>query len=219
MRSDAARPFPNGLLANARLRGELRALLPAWLACVLLPLPAILFWHSSDGRSLALALLFVGCATVAAYSFGRELAGAPLSRPVWRVKVLALAVVLIAASGIFSALLLSLNDPQDVESLLLAFLIPVPSVCLVPYLTLATRKPYAAVVFALFLVGCMKLLGGAVVWVVYGPNSVAEGHTRMPWTNPNLLVWVFWASTAALCGVLYALGRRQYRRIEAVEEN
>jgi hypothetical protein len=202
------------------MRSEIRALLPAWPACLLLPLPAILCWQSSDGRSLALALLFVGGASMAAYSFGRDLAGGVSPR--WRVKVRALAVALFAASGVFSALLLTLNDSRDVESPFLAFLIPVPCLCLTPCLTLATRKPYAAVVFTLFLVACMKLFGGAVVWGVYGPNSVAEGYTRMPWTNPNLLVWVFLVSTGILSGLFYALGHRQYQRIGrplAAEEN
>jgi hypothetical protein len=216
MRFDPLATPLEGVPQDNVLRAELRALFPAWLVCPLLPLPAILFWHSTDGRSLALGLLFVGCASMVAYSFGRELVGpgaAPQPRPGWGVKVLALAVALLAASGVFSTLLLTLNDSWDVESLLLAFLIPVPCLCIVPCLTLATRKPYAAVVFTLFLVASMKLLGGAVVWVVYGPNAVAEGHTRMPWLNPNLQVWVFLISTGMLSGVLYTFGHRPYQRI------
>jgi hypothetical protein len=225
MRSDALAELGNALPKSDALRAELRSLLPAWLVSVILPLPAILFWHSSDGRSLALACLFVGCASMAAYSFGKELSTsgtAPLSRPGWGVKMVVLAVAVVAAVVLVSALLVSLNNPRDYESLLVALLIPVPSLGMVPCLTLSTRKPYAAVVFTLFLVGCMKLVGGAVVWVVYGPNSVAEGHTRMPWTDPNLLVWVFLISTGVLSGVFYALGHRQYHRIRrqrAAEEN
>ena len=87
------------------LRAELGSLLPAWSVCLLLPLPALLLWHSSDGRNLALGCFFVGCASLVAYSFRRELAGPetdstsagpPLPRPGWGVKMAALAVALLA---------------------------------------------------------------------------------------------------------------------------
>lgn len=198
---------------------ELRSLLSAWFVCLLLPLPAI-FWQAEEGRSLALNCFFVGCTTVVAYSFRRELTAhaitptpeqPSLPPPAWGMKMLALALVLFAASVAFSALLLSLNDSHDYAALLVALTALVPSLCLVPYLTLLTRKPFAAVVFTIFLVGCMKLLGGLVVRVVYGPYSVEEGHTRMPWTDPNLMVWVFWIATAALSIVLYSLGYRRFQ--------
>jgi len=182
-------------------------------------LPAIVFWQADEGRSLALGCFFLGCTSVVAFSFKRELptqGSAPTleetadPRPAWRVKMLALAVALLAAFVAFSALLLSLNNSHDYAALLVALTILVPSLCVVPYLTLLTRKPLAAVVFTLFLVGCMKLLGGAVVRLVYGPYSVEEGYTTMPWTNPNLLVWVFWIATAILSIVLYSLGYRRF---------
>jgi hypothetical protein len=214
MRSDLAATSLEGLPKDNERRAELRSLFPAWLLCLILPVPALLFWHSSDGRNLALGLLFVSCASLVAYSFRRELTvAAPLSRTAWHFKMQTLAMALFAASGVFSAFLLPFGESGDFESLLLAFLIPVPSLCMVPYLTLTTRKPYAAVVFTLFLVACMKLIGGAVVWVVYGPNSVAEGHTRMPMTNPNLLVWFFLISTGALSAAMYVLGQRNYLRM------
>ena len=33
---------------RGRLRAELRSLLPAWFVCLLLPLPAIVFWQADD---------------------------------------------------------------------------------------------------------------------------------------------------------------------------
>lgn len=201
------------------VRAELRSLVPAWFVCILLPLPAILFWKAEDGRSLALGCFFIGCTAVAAFSFWRELSlpgAAPTLdkpariQPAWRVKMLALALALFAAFVAFSASLLSLNDSQDFAAVLVALTALVPSLCVVPYLTLLTRKPFAAVVFALFLVACMKLLAGLVVRLAYGPYSVEEGHTTMPWTDPNLMVWAFWTATAVLSVGLYALGRRKF---------
>jgi len=40
--------------------------------------------------------------------------------------------------------------------------------CIAPYLTLATRKPFAAAVLTLFSLGCMKLVAGIVTCLVYG---------------------------------------------------
>jgi hypothetical protein len=205
---------------SAMLRAELRSLLPAWFVCLLLPLPATVLWKAEDGRRLALGCFFVGCTAVVAYSFRRELSKdgvAPtldepaLPQPPWRVKMLALALALLAELVLFSAFLLSFNDSHDVAALLVALTTLVPSLCLVPYLTLLTGKPYAAVVFTVFLVGCMKLLGGIVVRVVYGPYAVEEGHTTMPWTDPNLLVWVFWIATAILSAALYSSGYRRFQ--------
>jgi hypothetical protein len=78
---------------------------------------------------------------------------------------------------------------------------------------LLTRKPFAAVVFALALVGCMKLLGGVVVVLAYGWNASQQGHTRMPWTDPNLLVWVFWIATGVYSAALYVLGYRAFQAL------
>jgi hypothetical protein len=161
-----------------------------------------------------------------AYSFRRELSidgvvptldEPAMPQPPWRIKMLALALALMAAFVLFSTLLLSFNDSHDVAALLVALTTLVPSLCLVPYLTLLTRKPYAAVVFTIFLVGCMKLLGGIVVRVVYGPYSVEEGHTTMPWTDPNLLVWVFWIATAILSVALYSTGYRRFQSMRRRE--
>src|SRR5437899_4574331 len=109
------------------LRTELASLLPAWLICLLLPLPALFFWQADEGRSLALGCFFLGCTSVVAYSFRRELptqGSAPTldapadPRPAWRVKMLALAVALLAAFVAFSALMLSLNNSHDYAALL-----------------------------------------------------------------------------------------------------
>src|SRR6266849_3558358 len=125
------------------LRTELASLLPAWLICLLLPLPALFFWQAEEGRSLALGCFFVGCTTVVAYSFRRELptqGSAPTldepadMRPAWRVKMLALAVALLAVFFAFSALLMFLNDSHDYAAQLVALTTLVPSVCAVPYL-------------------------------------------------------------------------------------
>jgi len=194
----------------------MKDLFPAWLGCVLLPLPSILFWRSHDGRAAALLLFSIGCASLVTYAFRHDLGrGLPdvLESPaqIWRKRMLTVAAALFLAFVGFSLESLALGDGQDFVSVFLAFLVLIPSICVVPFLTLATRRPVAAVVFALFIVFCMKLLGGIVVVLVHGWNASQHGHTDMPWTHPNLLVWLFWINTAVLSLVFYLLGARKFQ--------
>jgi hypothetical protein len=117
----------------------------------------------------------------------------------------------LAAWAVFSALHLVLNGRDDFVSVLQALSVLIPSCCIVPYLTRATSKPFAAVVFTVFLVACMKLLGCVVVVLVHGWDASERGHTTMPWAHPNLLVWLFWINTGVLSLVCYFLGVRRFR--------
>lgn len=201
---------------NDSLTHEWRYLAPAWLGSVLLPWPALLLWRSPDGLALALGLFFVGSASLVAYSFRRDATATGEGesgdlRRIWRKRMVAVTAALLAAWAAFSAVHLGLNDRQDVVSVFLALSALIPSCCIAPYLTLLTRKPVAAVVFTVFLVGCMKLLGCVVVVLVHGWDASERGHTTMPWTHPNLLVWLFWVNTGVLSLVLYCLGVSRFR--------
>jgi hypothetical protein len=198
------------------LSHEFRSLVPAWLGSVLLPWPALLLWRSPDGLALALGLFFVGSVSLVAYSFRREVsatAGGEFGHPrrMWRTRMVAVTAALLAAWAAFSAVHLTLNDRSDFVSVLLALSALIPSCCVAPYLTLVTRKPVAAVVFTVFLVGCMKLLGCVVVVLVHGWDASERGHTTMPWAHPNLLVWLFWVNTGVLSLVCYCLGVSRFR--------
>lgn len=195
-------------------------LLPTWLGCILLPLPAVVFWRSNYGRTIALSLFFIGCTNLVASAFCREPVsetGAGVAHPkqVWHGRMRTLGLALLAACGIFSLLLLVLSDARDFVAVALAFLILIPSLCIVPHFALLLRKPFAAVVFTLCAVFGMKLLGCAVVVLVYGWHADAHNppYTDMPWTHPNLLVWLFWLFTALLSWSQYLLGERRFCRI------
>jgi hypothetical protein len=201
---------------NDSLSHEWRYLAPAWLGSVLLPCSALLLWRSADGVALALGLFFVGSASLVAYSFRRDVNAPGESesghrRRIWRKRMVGVTVAQLAAWAVFSSVHLALNDRDDFVSVLLALSALIPSCCIVPYLTLVTRKPFAAVVFTVFLVGCMKLLGCVVVVLVHGWDASDRGYTTMPWARPNLLVWVFWANTAVLSLVLYCSGASRFR--------
>jgi hypothetical protein len=129
--------------------------------------------------------------------------------------MIAVTTALLAAWAVFSSVHLALSDRNDVVLVLLSFSALIPSSCIVPYLTQVTQKPFAAVVFTVFLVGSMKLLGCVVVVLVYGWDASERGHTTMPWARPNLLVWLFWINTGVLSLCFYYLGGRRFRERSA----
>jgi hypothetical protein len=188
-------------------RSELRGILPAWLVCTLLPLPAIAFWRFLGGEPLAHFCFFICCMSLVASRFRLKVIfqQAP---PSWHVKMLAVGVALLAASIVFSLLWLTLADAHDLVTPFIAFQSLIPSFCIVPYLSLVTGKPAAAVILSAFLVGCMKMVAGIVVNLVYGWNY---GHHELPWTDPNLMLWSFWVATAILSVSLFFLGANKYR--------
>ena len=95
---------------------------------------------------------------------------------------------------------------------MLATLAVVPALGCVPYLTLATGRPHAAVLFVVFILAAVKMAGCVVVRVVYGPTALADGRMSLPWEAPNLLVWLCLGGAVACSAVMYPLGRRAFVR-------
>jgi hypothetical protein len=128
--------------------------------------------------------------------------------PLWHVKMVAVGVALVSSALVFSLLWLGLADRRDFVTPFIAFQAVIPSFCVVPYVTLATRKPASAVILSGFLVGCMKMGAGIVVNLRYGWNY---GHHELPWTEPNLMLSAFWVNTAILSVLFLFLGANKYR--------
>jgi hypothetical protein len=189
-------------------------LLPAWLFCVLLPVPAIMLWHSDDGVPWRFGCFFIGSATLVASAFQSDLNSTVSEQKGlasnWSDRMTAVSVALLLAVGVFSLLCATMNE-LDMMAVLKAFYIALMSFCIVPYLTLVHRKPFIAVVFALALVFCMKLLGCVLVVLVYGWNASDLGYTATPWRHPNLLVWLFLLNTTVLSVSFYYAGKRKFR--------
>jgi hypothetical protein len=189
------------------IRNSVSHLKGAWWGCILLPLPAMVLWRSHDGQGVALWCFCAACFYLAACSFGRHLASDGPIQP-WSQKMLATGAALVLAWAVFSLLWLLLVDPHEWVAQFIGLQILIPSLCVVPYLTLLTRRPFAAVVFSAFLLGCAKGVAGIVVDLVYGWNG---GHHEFPWTAPNLMISTFWAAAAVLCAGCYCLGARRFR--------
>jgi hypothetical protein len=202
----------------------LRAFWPAWLGWLALPLPALLLWRSHDGRFVALCCFFVSCTSFTVSAFRQE--ANALFRPVpsnhwarpverWRVRLSCVALTLLVQWAVFCAVCLIVNDPHDLVAPALALLTLVPSLCIAPYLVLATHKPFAAVVLTLFVVGCMKMVAGTVTVLAYGWHAGKFGNTTLTWTQPNLIVCTFLAATAIACMGFYIAGQRRFCRLYA----
>src|SRR3954464_11286219 len=102
----------------------------------------------------------------------------------------ALALAAAGAAGVLTAFGWAVGGEADAVVPVLAALAVLPALGCVPFLTFVTGKPYAAVLFTLFLLGSVKLAGCVVVRVVYGPDALAQGQMDLPWEHPNLLVWL-----------------------------
>ncbi len=136
------------------LNSELRGILPTWLICTLIPLPAIVFWRFLGGEPVAHFCFFICCMSLVASRFrGRVISQQPSHS--WPIKMLAVGVALISASLVFSLFWLTLADAHDLVTPFIAFQALIPSFCILPYLTLITPKPAAAVVPSAFLSRCL----------------------------------------------------------------
>jgi hypothetical protein len=189
------------------LRSELRATLPAWFVCTLIPLPAIAFWRFLGGGPVAHFCFFACCMSLVASRFRPKVISEKPPHS-WHVKMLAAGAALISSSTVFSLLWLGLADAQDFVTPFIAFQALVPSLCIVPYVTLITRKPASAVILSAFLVGCMKMVAGIVVNLRDGWDG---GNHELPWTEPNLMLSAFWVATAILSVLFLFLGANKYR--------
>lgn len=200
--------------ARSPRMGRLRV--PLWLVCGLLPWPALVLLRAGDGSGVALWLYFIGCTTLVARAFAADLPARSelevgAGGLMWRRRLMRAGAGLLAVFLMFAVAQLALKGVSDLVEIGLAFLILIPSLCVVPYLTLVTRKVFSTVVLTPFVVACMKFLGCLVVVLVYGWDAAERGYTSMPWTQPNLLVWLFWLNMSVLCTWLYFLGRRRFQ--------
>jgi len=127
-----------------------------------------------------------------------------------RAQLRRVAAILLCTWLCFSFICLLLTAPDRTVCIFLALGMLVSALCIVPFYSLATGRQLAAVVFTIFSVFAMKLLGCVVVVLVYGWDASDRGYTAMPWEHPNLLVWLFLSNTAVLSALMYRAGRAKF---------
>ena len=198
---------------RASLRQEFVALLPAWYLCAAAPLVPLILLPSDWRQPLAVLTFFASSVSLAAYAFRANAEPPSGWANAGAKRLVALTVASLMTWGIFAAVCLGCSNASDWTRPVQALASLLPALCVTPYLSLVTRKPVAAVVFTLALVGCTKLVAGAATCLVYGWDAAEQGRTTMPWENPDFLLWVFWAANLALATVGFTLGVRRFRAL------
>lgn len=198
---------------------EFRRFLPAWGVMLVLPIPMLDCWNIADARYSALGYLFLGSAILAGECFRPDPnagidKGPKAGSDAWKAKMLALILATALEVAFFVVVCEALNEAPGSATVicLLSLHAVVPALCIVPYFTVVTGKPYAAVIIAGAILGACKVAGDVVALLVYGPQAERQGYLSATWAHPNLLSLVFIIGTAVCSLLFYALGRRSFSR-------
>ena len=131
----------------------------------------------------------------------------------WTIRMSAVSITTLAAAAVFTLFSLELRISSRLPFPLLAVLTLTPALGIVPYLTLRTRKPFAAVVLAAFIVGLIKIASCVVVRIVYGPDALADGYMAGDWQTAKLMISLFWIGTVIVSVVSAAACRYRFNAL------
>jgi hypothetical protein len=174
----------------------LRQLATTWTAAACLPLPALLMTNSATNAEVACLYLGLACAWLATEIL--RVGGYPESRSTWLAKTLAICVALILNAALFVALGLSVSVRSNLPFPLLAAFAVIPSIGLVPWMTLQLRDPFKAMVFSAFILMAAKLAACVVARFVYGPDFIEQGYVAGDWRTAKLMVSLTWSTITAI---------------------
>jgi len=125
----------------------------------------------------------------------------------------AVSITTLAAAAVFSLFSAGFRVSSGLPIPLLAVLTLTPALGIVPYLTMRTRKPFAAVVLAAFIVGLIKIAGCVVVRIVYGPDALADGYMAGHWQTAKLVISLFWIGTVIVSVVSAVVCRYRFNAL------
>lgn len=199
---------------------EVRALLPAWLACLgALSASAAV----SDPRIRVFAVLAFGVGSVAlgALSIGHEYTHRTLtqllSQPVGRgrlylVKLGVLAAMLLPIGAVAYGVVFNTSELSGFTRSAMVWLLPVLcGLFIAPLLTMMCRSTLAGVVFAIAIPGVMVILIDVLLVTTYG--MAAAGTPELQ----RLRLVVLSRAMLGFCGIAAVLGWRMFMRLEAIE--
>lgn len=197
---------------------QLRSLATPWLASIAILFTAFSLAGADDGVPWRFSCLAITCAGLVAWTFrhdihDRRLEHSDTSEQLWKQRMTAVSITMIATVLLFSVFCLLFKDQIYLVSVAKAVYVAMLAICIVPYFALTVRKVFGSVVLAIMAVFSMKLLGCLVVVCVYGWDASERGYTTTPWTHPNLLVWLFLLGTTVLSLSLLHLGKKRFYRI------
>ena len=197
---------------------EIRALLPAWSACLV----ALAAAAAADDPRLVAAGVFAyafGSIALGAQSMGHEYAhrtlGILLSQPTERRRVFATKLAVLATMlPVLAALaygVLSRSDALGWSRQVTLYLALLPALCgllVAPWLTMVGRSALAGVVFTIAIPGAM-LVGCEAIGVMKYSAASAEVDVF------RLAVWPNTVLALCACGAIF--GWHRFMRLEAIE--
>ena len=192
---------------------EIRALLPAWLACLaaMAICAGTTLWPFGE---MGIGAYLIGVAALGGLSIGHEYGHRTLPlllvQPVRRERLLSvkLGVLTVMLAGIAAAASVVVLPRVDAgPSIRLAFfLLPLVGLCVAPWLTMVFGSTMAGTVFTLALPGTLLTISELLYLAIfrrYAPGSFQE--------------LVLWRGTIACCVLGAVMGWRTFLRLEAIE--
>lgn len=199
------------------VRKEIRALLPAWLACAG-AIGAAAALDGSGARTAAVLAYALGSVALGALSIGHEYTSRTLtlllSLPADRRRLYLVKLgVLIPMLLTLGALALGLHfksralDPDLARTATIPLLSVMCGLFLAPWLTMICRSPLAGVIFAIAIPGLIHIAGDVAGFATYGFGPDAA----------RLRLSVLWWGLTGLCAVAAVSSWRMFMHLEAIE--
>lgn len=199
------------------IRKELRALLPAWVAC-LMAIGAVVLLRNPFFYPFALISYGVGSLALGAQSMGHEhgyrTVGLLLSQPVDRTRIylikLGVLAPLLAIIGVVACLVI-VTDVRGFTGLRVvppryALLVFLAALFITPWLTMLLRNSIAGLVFTISGAGTIALAGN-ILWLATDRQVPMETF-REPF---------FWWGMIVASALAAVAGWRRFARLEAIE--
>jgi hypothetical protein len=187
----------------------LRPLAMTWVAAACLPIPALLMTNPATNAEVA--CLYLGLASAWLATEILRFGGYPDSRSTWLAKTMAICIALVANAALFVALGLSVSVRSNLPFPLLAAFAVIPSIGLVPWMTIRIRDPFKAMVLSAFILMACKLAACVVARFAYGPDYIEHGYVAADWRTAKLMISLTWSTITAMSVACLAHG---YWRLE-----
>jgi hypothetical protein len=188
----------------------LRSVATTWFVAACLPIPALVMLNPATNADVSCLYLGLASAWLATQILG--FGDYPDSRPAWLAKTFAIWLALATNAALFIAIGQLLSVRSNLPFPLLALFAVIPSVGLVPWMTLRLGEPFKALVLsALVLLAC-KLAACVVARMVYGPDYIEHGYVAGDWRTAKLMISLTWSSITAISFGLAVLCYWQFER-------
>jgi hypothetical protein len=179
-----------------------------WTAAACLPVPALLMTNPATNADVA--CLYLGLASAWLATEILRFGGYPDSRSTWLIKTTAIGVALLTNAAMFVAFGTMVSVRSNLPFPVLATFAIIPSIGLVPWLTLRLRDPFKAIVLSAFILMAAKLSACVVAKIVYGPDFMERGYIAADWRTAKLMISLTWSLITTISFGLLVLAYWQF---------